>query len=161
MFQLTQRRPVAQIVSLVALLAALMLVLTACSGGGSEKKVTYTNSGNGVESTMEIYSEGDNVTKQVIKSVINYEEAGVKDKKEAEELYSPTVKEYENIKGVTHKVSYSDTEATETFTVDYKTADLKEISELTGAEYDESQGKNVSLKETLEVVEQSGYTKKE
>ncbi|QIK63692.1 YehR family protein [Leucobacter viscericola] len=161
MFNLTQRRPTAQLAAIIALLAALVLLLTACSGGSSETKVTYTKSEGGINSTMTITAEGDDVTEQSIKSVINYKEAGIKDKAEAKSTFAPVMDDYAGVKGLTHKVDYTDTDATETLTVDYKNADLKKIAELTGAEFDEAnKDSKVSFKETVATVEASGFKKK-
>ncbi|WP_244303434.1 DUF1307 domain-containing protein [Leucobacter coleopterorum] len=158
---MTQRRPAAQFAAFVALLTAFVLPLTACSGGSSGTKATYTKSEGGIDSTMTITAEGDDVTMQSIKSVINYKKAGLKDEAEAKETFSSVMEAYEGIKGLTHKVDYTATDATEILTVDYKKADLKKIAELTGAEFDEStKGSKVSFAETVATVEASGFTKK-
>lgn len=148
-------------VALVAIVALLALVLSGCSlGGGAETETSYTKTQNGATVTMTFYAKGDTVTKQTTHSVLKYGESGLKDKDAAKAYFDPIIEQFQNVKGLTHSMQYTDTEVIEDLTVDYSEADISEISKLIGSQFEGgSKQKGVSLKKTVEGLEAGGFTK--
>lgn len=109
--------------------------------------------------TIEIVliAEGDNVIEQTSKSETTYEVLGVNNAEEAEEMLAEFLVGYDSTEGVTHQIDYQDDRIVETVTVNYETVDVNEMSELAGSfvEGDPSQG--VSLKMTVEMMQEMGY----
>ena len=154
----TAKKP---LIKLLAVLSALMLSRAACGGDGKETSTTLTNDVNGVEMTFTYYADGDDVTRQTTKNVMPYELLGVTTADEAKQILDPMTEEFKGVTGLEHSMEYGDTAATETLTVDYTTADLSEISQLTGSTFsgDTSSGAKVSLEKSIEMLESQGFTK--
>lgn len=186
MFQLTQQGTVAKATKFIALSAVLLFALTACSIGGTpagsetgsnsgsssdsakgsddsstgETRVSYTKAEGGVQTTLTYYAKGDEVTKQTTESIINYAEAGLGDRAQAEATFAPIVETFQGVKGLEHSIEYSDTAAHETLTVDYAKADLAEVAALTGSTFegDASSGSKVSLAQSIAFLKSNGFT---
>ena len=133
-----------------------MLALVACQSA-EETTTTLVFDEGGFYNEIIIIAEGDNVIEQASKTETTYEVLGVSTKEEAEEMLAEFMVGYDTTEGVTQEIDYQDDRIVETVTVDYETVDINEMSELAGSfvEGDPSQG--VSLKMTVEMMEEMGY----
>ena len=139
-----------------ALLGLIMFALVACQSA-EETTTTLVFDEGGFYNEIIIIAEGDNVIEQASKTETTYEVLGVSTKEEAEEMLAEFMVGYDTTEGVTQEIDYQDDRIVETVTVDYETVDINEMSELAGSfvEGDPSQG--VSLKMTVEMMEEMGY----
>lgn len=162
LIQLTQRKASATFAAVVALVAALMLVLTGCSGG-KETVTSYQLEQQGTITKLTFYATGDKVDRQTTETILNYEEVGFANKDEAEEYLAPVMEEFDqDIAGFSHSIEYGETEAVEKLEVNYAEADLDQISQLTGSQFDgDAQANGVSLEKTVEMLEARGFEKVE
>lgn len=146
----------------IAMIALLALALSGCGilGGGAETVTSYTKTQNGANVTLTFHATGDKVTKQSTHSVLNYAQSGLKDKETAKAYFDPIITQFQNVKGLTHSMTYGETEAIEDLEVDYSKADIEEVSKLMGSSFEGgSKQKGVSLKKTVEGLEANGFTK--
>lgn len=161
MIQLTERRSPANSMKIAAVfvLAVLAFALTACSGG-AKTETTFTMTRQGVEMTLVYYATGDEVTRQTTRNVMPYEALDVADADEARALIEPLTTGFQDVKGLTYSVEYTDTEAIETLDVDYSVADIAEIAELTGSSFsgDTSGNAKLSLEQSRQMLLNQGFT---
>ncbi|WP_195571925.1 YehR family lipoprotein [Paenibacillus sp. 1001270B_150601_E10] len=141
-------------------LVILIIGLVGC-GGAKEQSSTYTLSLEGTEIEMTYYYKNDKVTKQTTNSTVPYSSIGAADKEEAKSIIEPLAKQYENVTGVKHEVDYQEDKLVEKTEVDYSKASLKEVSELTGTMFDDTEEADfVSMKKSEEMLLSNGFTKK-
>ena len=146
--------------SSVLCLMVLVLVLSAC-GKGEVLTKSYEKEENGAVIVITYKYQGDIVNEQTTESKIPFSALGVTTKEEAEELLAPLAKEYKGVKAVTHKITYSDSEAVESLTVNYEEADFKELNTKLGTHLPESGKKaKVSLKKSEDDLKLKGYVEK-
>ena len=126
-----------------------------------ETTVVMNNEVNGVNMTFTYYADGDDVIRQTTRNVMPYEVLGVTTADEAKAALDPLVGEFQGVPGLEHSMEYGETEAVETLTVNYKEADLAQISQLTGSTFsgDTSAGAKVSLQRSIEMLEGEGFTR--
>ncbi|UTX52451.1 DUF1307 domain-containing protein [Leucobacter aridicollis] len=147
-----------------AVIVAAALALTGCSGGddttGETTETTLTRSVEGAELTVTYVADGDKVTKQTTKNVVNYEASGIADRAAAEESVAPLAEQYKGIKGVEHSIDFGDDELTETVTLTYADLDLEKLASVTGGDPGENpeEARDVSLKEAVKTLTDSGFT---
>lgn len=146
--------------SSVLCLMVLVLVLSAC-GKGEVLTKSYEKEENGASIVITYKYQGDIVNVQSTDSKIPFSALGVTTKEEAEELLNPMVEQYKGVKGVTHKITYSDSEAVESLSVNYEEADFKELNAKLGTNFPESsKNAKVSLKKSEDDLKLSGYVEK-
>ncbi|MBP1906114.1 uncharacterized lipoprotein YehR (DUF1307 family) [Paenibacillus turicensis] len=146
--------------SSVLCLMVLVLVLSAC-GKGEVLTKSYEKEENGASIVITYKYQGDIVNVQSTDSKIPFSALGVTTKEEAEELLNPMVEQYKGVKGVTHSITYSDSEAVESLSVNYEEADFKELNAKLGTNFPESSKKaKVSLKKSEDDLKLSGYVEK-
>lgn len=111
----------------------------------------------GVEGTIEFVHSDDVLLKQLQKTEISYELAGVKDEKEAKEQVKELGDEekYKDQEGVEYKVEYGKDAYTETFNVDFTKADLSLVSSI--PEGSEGAERYVSYQSSLDNFKKQGY----
>lgn len=144
-----------KVTSLITILI-LALVLTAC--GGKEETRTFESENPGVTTTITYTYKGDKVTKQTAENVISYEEVGLGSKEEAQEAFDPLVEQFQDIDGVTHKMDYTDSTATEQLTIDFSEADYEDIKSLPGMDLEGDTNKGVSMEKSAEILNNQGFT---
>lgn len=146
--------------SSVLCLLVFVLVLSAC-GKGEVLTKSYEKEENGASIVITYKYQGDIVNVQSTDSKIPYSALGVTTKEEAEELLNPMVEQYKGVKGVTHKIIYSDSEAVESLSVNYEEADFQELNAKLGTNFPESsKNAKVSLKKSEDDLKLSGYVEK-
>lgn len=134
----------------------LAIFLTAC---GSESTRTFELEHDGVMTTMVYTATGDKVTMQTTENIIQYDLVGITSKEEAQELFAPLIKQFQNIDGLTHKLEYDDSKATETLAIDYEVVNFEDIENLPGMSFSEDPTDNgVSMKKSVEILEGQGFT---
>lgn len=114
---------------------------------------------NGLSSELKYYGKGDIAYKQTAKSEIPYIIFGGKEK--AKERIDPIVKQYKELKGVTHKIEYGDTSAIEELEVDYVNVDIEQLKKVPGILLNGDNPKNgVSVSKSVEILKKNGYVEK-
>lgn len=146
------------IVPFIALVAALMLVLTGCSSSGAKTEAVYTQSQAGVSLSITLEAEGDRLVKETTESVLEYEPSGFADKAAAKEALETLMEDFPVIDGMEHSIKYGDKSATERVVIDYTVIDPAELAELNGVPADDK-AKDVSFKERSAQLEAGGFEK--
>lgn len=146
-------------IKLATCMLLLMVVLVGC--GRKETETVYSLSMNGVDITITYYAKGDIVTKQTTYSTIPYSAVGATTIEEAKLVFDPMVQTYQGIEGVEESIEYKEDHAIETLVVDYSKADLEQVSKLSGSEFEGDTSGKVSLKKSIKLLEDSGFTKVE
>jgi len=141
---------------IICLTLFVSFILVACNSNSWET-VTLQTEENGVIVKLTYKAKGDKVTEQTADNVIPYESLGITTPEEAEELFAELAAGFEGIEGVTHKMDYQDDQVVESLTIDYEKADLNEVGGLTGSMSDGDLSKGVSLKKSVEMLEEQGY----
>lgn len=139
------------------IIIVVTLLLAGCNAK-SESTRTFILDEGGIKVTMVYTYKGDQVIKQSAENIIQYDLAGISSKEELQGLLDPIVKQYQNVKGLTHTIVYSDTEAIEELEINYETANLKEIIELPGMDFEaEGDFEFISMKKSAEMLISNGF----
>ena len=133
-----------------------ILLLTAC-GNSKEETRKFQLEQEGVVSTLVYTYEGDKVTKQSTENTVQYEQAGISSKEQAEEMFGPLAEQFKGIDGVTHEMVSEDSQLVEKLTIDYETVDFDEIKSLPGMNFTGDADKGVSMKESAKLLESQGF----
>lgn len=143
----------------IAIMVLMALTLVGCASAKVETE-RYSGSMNGVEVEVSLEFESDKMLKQETKSHMNYAKMGLK-KSQVETLTNSYKKKYD-IKGVDYQVDITDSTVTETTSIDYKNADIEELTkaEIIMTPKDGKKAKYVSYKETIKNIKASGLNKK-
>lgn len=138
------------------LLGLIMLVLVACqSADESTTKLVYDE--DGFTNEIVLIAEGDKVIEQTSKTETTYEDLGVSTAEEAEEMMAEFMVDYDSTEGVKHQIDYLDNRLVQSVTINYDAVDIDEMSELADSFIDGDASKGVSLKLTVEMMEEVGY----
>ena len=145
--------------SFAAVLLAGALALTACSGGAITE-TTLELEQPGVTSEITFTAKGDTVTEQTTKTELNYEALGLENGEPLRAQLEPLAAQYEGVEGVTHNIDFGETAAVETISVDYSKVDAAELAALPGSMMNEqaAAGGNISLKKSVDIMLESGFT---
>jgi len=141
---------------IICLTLFVSFTLVACNSG-SEETVTLQTEENGITVKLTYKAKGDKVTEQRADNVMPYESLGISTPEEAEELFAELASGFEGIEGVTHKMDYQDDQVVESLTIDYEKADPNEVSGLSGSMSDGDLSNGISLKKSVEMLEEQGY----
>ena len=132
-----------------------VLFLTAC--GNSEETKKFQLEQEGVVSTLVYTYEGDKVIKQSTENIVQYEQAGISSKEQAQEMFEPLAEQFKDIDGITHEMEFEDSQLVEKLTIDYETVDFDEIKSLPGMNFTGDADKGVSMKESAKLIESQGF----
>lgn len=139
----------------------LALVLSGCGNKVIETKMSAEQ--NGIVSEITLYSKGDKVTEQKTESRIPYSSLAhlnITSKEEAETYFNETLKNVNTIEGYSDVFDYKDDHAIEKVRIDYSNLDLNELAKVPGfIGNNTDNATSVSLKQTVELLEQSGFKK--
>lgn len=134
-----------------------VLFLVGCSSQSVSTRTFQAEEG-GIKITMVYTFEDDKVIKQTSENIIQYDLAGISSKEELQGLLDPLVKQYQNIQGLTHSIEYRDTEAIEKLEINYELANLEEIIELPGMDFEaEGDFEFISMEKSAEMLKNSGF----
>lgn len=124
----------------------------------SESTRTFKLDEGGIKITMVYTYKGDKVIRQTAENIIQYDLAGISSKEELQGLLDPIVKQFQNVKGLTHNIVYSDSKAIEKLEINYEIANLKEIIELPGMDFEaEGDFEFISMKKSAAMLINNGY----
>lgn len=112
---------------------------------------------NGVTIGITYVADGDKVIEQTANNRLPYESIGVSNAEQAEEALAEIVASFQGIEGVTHSMDYQDDHVTESLTIDYETANLEEVSELSGSTFEGDVSEGISLTRSVEMLLQQGF----
>lgn len=135
----------------------MSFTLVACNSDSKEKTVTLQSEQNGVIMKLTYKADGDKVIEQTADNIMPYESIGVTTPEEAEEVLAEFVADYEEAKGITHTIDYQDDKVVETLTINYETADLDEVSRLSGASFEGDISEGISLKRSVDMLQEQGF----
>jgi len=136
---------------------ASVLVFSLAGCGDKEETKTFNANINGADIKITYTYEGDKVLKQTSENKINYSTIGAKNKEEAEKILEPLSAKYKDIKGVDEKITYNDTWAEESVTVDMEKVDFKALQNVSGSMVTGDTSKGVSMKQTETMLESAGF----
>lgn len=126
---------------------------------GEEQSKTFVLEEEGFVNELVYYYIGDEVQRQTSESDITYEALGVENEEQARELLEQQSPDYEGVDGVEHSAEYGGEGVIETLEVDYTVADISEVSNLEGSEFDEEaeEAQFISMEESEEQLLNAGY----
>ncbi|MFD1608221.1 YehR family lipoprotein [Oceanobacillus luteolus] len=135
----------------------LLISFTLIACGAEETTTTLSMEQAGVTMVVTLKAEGDRVTEQTADNEIMYDALGVSTAEEAEEFFAGFVEGFDETEGVTHNIEYQEDKVVESLTVDYEKADIDEVSQLAGSQYEAESGDEISLERTIEMLEEQGF----
>lgn len=142
-----------------AALVAISFLLTGCSFSFGTKTTTYVYSEEGFESEIILEHSGNVIKKETIINTIDVDSRSeMREYKEYIEEYSD---EYNDVDGITHEATYEDDQVVETLVIDFKALDFDAAFELDNLGLEDGTEDGVGLKETVEMLEDEGYKKKD
>ena len=142
---------------LLSIAAASVLVFSLAGCGDKEESKTFSANFNGNEISMTYTYTGDKVIKQTSQSKIQYASVGAKTKEDAEKILGQLSAKYQSIGSVEEKLTYQDTYAKESVTVDMEKVDIKAQKSAKGAMVSGDTSKGVSMKQSQAWMEAAGF----
>jgi uncharacterized lipoprotein YehR (DUF1307 family) len=142
---------------LFSLALLISFALAACDSSARESTTTLQSEQNGVTLKITLKAEGDKVIEQTADNTVTYEALGGTTPEEAEDILSEFVVGYDETEGITHQIDYGNDLANETLTIDYETADLTKVNQLSGTSYEGDPNEDVSLKGTVDMMQEQGF----
>lgn len=129
------------------------------AASGEEQSKTFIMEEEGYMNELVYYHIDDEVQRQTSESEITYEALAVENEDEARSLLEEESVDYSSVDGVEHSIEYSDDGIVEMLEVDYTVADLGEIANLEGAEFDEEaeDAQFISMEQSEEQLVSAGY----
>lgn len=126
---------------------------------GEEQSKTFVLEEEGFVNELVYYYIDDEVQRQTSESDITYEALGVENETQAKELLEQESPDYEGVDGVEHRIEFGGEGVIETLEVDYTVADISEVSDLEGSEFDEEaeDAQFISMEQSEEQVLNAGY----
>lgn len=141
----------------IILCLTLLISFTLVACNSKEEIVTLQAEEQGIILKLTYKAEGDKVIEQTADNVMPYESLGLTTAEEAKEIFGDAVAEYEGVKGVKHSMDYQEDKAVESLTINYAEADLEEVSHLVGTMFDGDTSEGISLKKSIEMLEEQGF----
>lgn len=125
---------------------------------GAEQSKTFVLEEAGSYNELTYHYVGDEVKRQTSTTEMDYEALGVTNEEDARLLLDDIARDYNATEGVQHDIRYSEDAFVETLEVDYEIADISEVSELEGADFEGADGAQfVSMARSEEQLLDSGY----
>lgn len=137
-----------------------LLMLAGCSTSDASSNMVQTVcqiSANGVTMTLTMDSEEDNLVKQTVSNKIVFGEVEGVSKETMESASAQAATQLNAIKGISYEYELTETDFTETTSVDFKTADLAELMNMGLVVGIEEGSKSISLKEVVDAYKASGF----
>lgn len=133
----------------------------AVARGTKEETKTFTMDQNGVSMELVFTYEGDKVKTQTANNVMPYSAIGVTTKEEAQTVLDPIAEQYQQVKGLDYSLDYTDSEATESLTINYDELDYDSAKQLPGVSFEGNTENGISMERTEEMLLDQGYKLKE
>lgn len=134
----------------------LMVALVGCDNHKDEIK-TFNNTINGVNLTYTYHYQDDIVTRQDADNTIPYKSLGVSNEEQARRIIDPVSAAYRGIKGVTHTVDYTESDAQEHLSIDFSQVNISQLCKLPGASFTDCSQKFISLSESEKLLKSQGF----
>ncbi len=144
----------------ILIILMLSFALVACESNKNLEKTIYFIENKGIKSEIILYHDKDNVLKQTNNNEILYSVMDVDSKKGAEEALKYSSDEYKGVKGIEQSIEYKDDKAVETIEINYSKLDFEEARNIAGLRIDKNAEQGISLKKSIDTLEQQGFTKK-
>ncbi|HLR42257.1 MAG TPA: DUF1307 domain-containing protein [Pseudogracilibacillus sp.] len=151
---------------MIGLTMALLLIVSACSSNENlgfsfdpdgENVVTLALSEDDYDTEITYEADGDIIKKQTTRSEASYDQYGVQSKASAEVAFNEIVEQYQSIDGIDFDIEFFDEKVEQSLTIDFENIDADDLKEVPGVNIDGNLKKGVSLKATVEVLQEQGY----
>lgn len=142
---------------LFSMAVASVLVFSLAGCGDKEETKKFTANLNGSEITVTYTYKGDKVLKQTSENKIMYSSINAANKEDAAKILDPISAKYKNLVGVEEKLTYKDSWAEETVSVDMEKVDLKELQKAAGTMISGDTSKGISMKQSQKILEAAGF----
>ncbi|QMB00980.1 YehR family lipoprotein [Escherichia fergusonii] len=142
---------------LFSMVVASVLVFSLAGCGDKEETKKFTANLNGSEIAVTYTYKGDKVLKQTSENKIMYSSINAANKEDAAKILDPISAKYKNLVGVEEKLTYKDSWAEETVSVDMEKVDLKELQKAAGTMISGDTSKGISMKQSQKVLEAAGF----
>ena len=142
---------------LFSMVVASVLVFSLAGCGDKEETKKFTANLNGSEIAVTYTYKGDKVLKQTSENKIMYSSINAANKEDAAKILDPISAKYKNLVSVEEKLTYKDSWAEETVSVDMEKVDLKELQKAAGTMISGDTSKGISMKQSQKVLEAAGF----
>ncbi|WP_264779162.1 YehR family lipoprotein [Escherichia fergusonii] len=142
---------------LFSMAVASVLVFSLAGCGDTEETKKFTANLNGSEIAVTYTYKGDKVLKQTSENKIMYSSINAANKEDAAKILDPISAKYKNLVGVEEKLTYKDSWAEETVSVDMEKVDLKELQKAAGTMISGDTSKGISMKQSQKILEAAGF----
>lgn len=142
---------------LFSMVVASVLVFSLAGCGDKEETKKFTANLNGSEIAVTYTYKGDKVLKQTSENKIMYSSINAANKEDAAKILDPISAKYKNLVGVEEKLTYKDSWAEETVSVDMEKVDLKELQKAAGTMISGDTSKGISMKQSQKILEAAGF----
>ncbi|WP_412518270.1 DUF1307 domain-containing protein [Staphylococcus simulans] len=133
-----------------------IFLLAACE---KEQSKTYQGELSGADVIDTITYKGDKMVKQSMIMTITYEDNGLS-KADAEKVFAKQEKVFDGLKGVKYNKDIKEDKAVQKVEIDYKNADLKQLSHRVGVTGPKKGNDYVDVKSVERSLKNSGLTVK-
>ncbi|HBM0097454.1 TPA: YehR family lipoprotein [Salmonella enterica subsp. enterica serovar Blitta] len=123
----------------------------------SEETQRYVGNLNGIEIKLTYYYKGDIVLRQASENKILYKILKANNKEEAQKMLSQVSDSYQGIPGLTERIDYYDSYATEYVNIDFTQAKMSDLCKLPGSSIDNCSAHYLSMIRSQKLLEESGY----
>ncbi|EDD8384111.1 YehR family lipoprotein [Salmonella enterica subsp. enterica serovar Minnesota] len=123
----------------------------------SEETQRYVGNLNGIEIKLTYYYKGDIVLRQASENKILYKILKANNKEEAQKMLSQVSDSYQGIPGLTERIDYYDSYATEYVNIDFTQAKMSDLCKLSGSSIDNCSAHYLSMIRSQKLLEESGY----
>ncbi|EFT9820884.1 YehR family lipoprotein [Salmonella enterica] len=123
----------------------------------SEETQRYVGNLNGIEIKLTYYYKGDIVLRQASENKILYKILKANNKEEAQKMLSQVSDSYQGIPGLTERIDYYDSYATEYVNIDFTQVKMSDLCKLPGSSIDNCSAHYLSMIRSQKLLEESGY----
>lgn len=126
---------------------------------GEEETKTFVAEGEGMINTLVYTYVDDRVLTQTSETTATYEALGYADEESARAELEPVAETYADTEGIEHSIEYTEDGIVENLEVDYEVANIADVADLEGAEFegDLEQVDFISMTETEEALLNNVY----
>lgn len=149
------------------LVATIAIILIACSDKDENLGFDFDENGENIvtmklpsdelTNTITLEADGDKVHTQTTENEASYDHYGVSSKASAEVAFNDVIAQYRKVEGLTYDVEFLEEGVHETLSVDFDEVDIDALKEVPGIQFDGNIKKGISLKATVNQLEEAGY----
>ncbi|ESE92074.1 lipoprotein [Salmonella enterica subsp. enterica serovar Paratyphi B str. SARA56] len=124
----------------------------------SKETQRYVGNLNGIEIKLTYYYKGDIVLRlKYLNIKILYKTLKANNKEEAQKMLSQVGEAYQGMPGLTERIDYYDSYATEYVDIDFTQAKISDLCKLPGSSIDNCSAYYLSMIRSQKLLEESGY----